>query len=386
MSRNTATAPGTTKVFRAGTHRVRHPDATWDIIAPKLGRFGITRIADVTGLDSLRVPVAMAVRPEAKTLSVAQGKGRTYGLARVSAAMESIELWHAEYAEIRLSHRGVPSRECELPYRIESLADPGSLVTSATPVDWVSAVGLVSGATIPVPASVVFYTQDSAQSWRPPGLGWSSNGLASGNSRLEACLHGLYEVIERDAVSAGRHVAARPLDPASVTDAECAELIARIRHVGVRLDLEVIDNRFGVPCFGAMVWSQDFAVACRGWGAHSSPGVALSRAVTEAAQSRLTAIVGSRDDLPAIYEHVRLAAGAPTGPPAEQAAWRDVVSAWCEDFGDVAEEARWLVATVACVCATEPLLVDLSVDADVAVVKAVVPGAALDVDHGQPGG
>lgn len=384
MSAGTAEAPGTTKVFLAGTHRVRHPAATWNIIRPKLRRFGVTRIADVTGLDSLGVPVAMAVRPAATTLSVSQGKGRTYELARVSAAMEALELWHAENDVVAPVHRRAPGRELGLPYRVASLADPGGLVGGATPLDWVPATGMGSGTTVPVPAALVLYTHAPAQPWMPPGLSWSSNGLASGNSRPEAFLHGLYEVIERDAVSADRGVPTRPVDPVSVTDPECAEVIARIRHAGVRLDLQVLDSRFGVPCFGATVWSPDFAVACRGWGAHSTPAVALSRAITEAAQSRLTAIVGSRDDLPPIYEHARLGAGEPAVPPAEQAAWAEVVSPWREEFPDVAEEARWLVARVTRVSATEPLMVDLTVDPDVCVVKVLVPGTAMDIDRVHP--
>ncbi|MDW6058523.1 hypothetical protein SAZ11_11140 [Streptomyces sp. FXJ1.4098] len=86
------------KVHFDGTHRVRHPEETWTLINGLRDRFGITRVADVTGLDTLGVPVVMAVRPAAKTLTVSQGKGASLLLARVSAVMESVELWHAEYA------------------------------------------------------------------------------------------------------------------------------------------------------------------------------------------------------------------------------------------------------------------------------------------------
>ena len=82
--------------FRAGTHRVRSPAETWSVLRGLLPRAGITRVADVTALDRLGIPVCQAVRPASRNLSVSQGKGATPEAARVSAAMEAIELWHAE--------------------------------------------------------------------------------------------------------------------------------------------------------------------------------------------------------------------------------------------------------------------------------------------------
>jgi ribosomal protein S12 methylthiotransferase accessory factor len=51
------------KVVFAGTHRVRSPERTLEIITQRLASFGITRLADVTGFDDLGIPVVMAVRP-----------------------------------------------------------------------------------------------------------------------------------------------------------------------------------------------------------------------------------------------------------------------------------------------------------------------------------
>ena len=85
-------------VYFTGTRRCREPARTLELIAPLLGRFGITRLADITGLDFLGVPVAQAVRPGAATVTVSQGKGATRAAAMVSAAMEAIELSCAENA------------------------------------------------------------------------------------------------------------------------------------------------------------------------------------------------------------------------------------------------------------------------------------------------
>jgi hypothetical protein len=41
------------KVVVTGTHRVRTPEQTLEIIAPRLMNYGITRLADVTGWTAL---------------------------------------------------------------------------------------------------------------------------------------------------------------------------------------------------------------------------------------------------------------------------------------------------------------------------------------------
>ena len=80
----------TGKRYRLGTHRVRPPEETWDAVAPLFPKVGITRVADVTRLDRLDVPVYQAVRPSGRSLSVSQGKGITAAAARASAVMEAI--------------------------------------------------------------------------------------------------------------------------------------------------------------------------------------------------------------------------------------------------------------------------------------------------------
>src|SRR4030095_548912 len=65
-------------------------------LKPILSDFGITRLANITGLDTIGIPVWTAVRPLGLSLSVSQGKGITHDLAVVSGIMESIEVFHAE--------------------------------------------------------------------------------------------------------------------------------------------------------------------------------------------------------------------------------------------------------------------------------------------------
>jgi ribosomal protein S12 methylthiotransferase accessory factor len=77
----------------------------------------------------------------------------------------------------------------------------------------------------------------------------------------------------------------------------CRELIGRIREAGMRLAMRDITGELGLPAFIVDLAASDLPRVWRGSGCHTSPAVALSRALTEAAQSRLTYIAGSRDDL-----------------------------------------------------------------------------------------
>jgi ribosomal protein S12 methylthiotransferase accessory factor len=56
----------------------------------------------------------------------------------------------------------------------------------------------------------------------------------------------------------------------------------------------------GLPVVMADLVGPDFPHVWRGSGCHPDPCVALSRALTEAIQSRLTYISGARDDIPAL--------------------------------------------------------------------------------------
>ncbi|MEU3765294.1 YcaO-like family protein [Amycolatopsis keratiniphila] len=375
-----------TKVFFDGTHRVRHPEQTWATVSPLLAEFGITRVADVTGLDTLGIPVAMAVRPLAKSLSVSQGKGQSKLLATISAVMEAIELWHAEYAPKPIISRQTPANKLSLPYRLTDLTSANdALVTESTRLDWVESAGMVSGRTVPVPSMLVSWTGYHEHRWLPPGLLWSSNGLASGNSRQEASLHALYEVVERDAVSQeSSSIPSDLLDPASVDDRTCADLIDKVQSAGAALTISRVPSRFGIPCFGAKVWDADFPVACLGWGAHLDPYVAISRAVTEAVQSRLTAIAGSRDDLPPIYQQVRAGSGEVTKSAGPLAQLSDLLPDGPGAFHDVTSELAWVCERIQHGGGAEPLLVDLTTAAEFAVVKVILPGANLDIERVHP--
>src|SRR5438132_3474905 len=116
---------GLAKAYRAGTHRSVAPEETirraWRL-APIMG---ITRIGNVTGLDVVGVPVVTVIRPNARSLAVAQGKGLTLAAAKASGLMESVETHHAEritlplklgsYEEMQGTHRVVDVTQLNRP-------------------------------------------------------------------------------------------------------------------------------------------------------------------------------------------------------------------------------------------------------------------------------
>src|ERR1700722_1653890 len=84
------------KKFFEGTHRLLTPQETYQKIKPYCKRIGLTRNASVTGLDRLRIPVTLAIRPNSMTVAVSSGKGLDRESALVSGIMEALELHHAE--------------------------------------------------------------------------------------------------------------------------------------------------------------------------------------------------------------------------------------------------------------------------------------------------
>src|SRR5216110_1899697 len=86
----------TLKVLRRGTHRSASLDDTLKRALPLAPVMGITRVANVTGLDSVGIPVVMVCRPNSRSVAVSQGKGIDFASARASGLMEAAELYHAE--------------------------------------------------------------------------------------------------------------------------------------------------------------------------------------------------------------------------------------------------------------------------------------------------
>lgn len=297
------TASGTyvdQKNIFVGTHRVCSPEQTLAWVQPLLPSVGITRVADVTHLDSIGLPVFQAIRPASKALSISQGKGITKALAKVSSIMEAIELWHAENPMLPSTWAEVGEMASALPYSVYDLnLVEDSLLHDALPLAWFPAQILGTPSHTYVPANYVHLDFRVSQEWELPTFFRSSNGLASGNILEEALLHGLYEVIERDCITQARKGTLQQhyVDPKTVDGAASAAVLELLYRAGVTVEMLSIDGPTGIPCFSAIIASPEYPSPFGGHGCHLDRDTALSRALTEAVQSRLGYIAGARDDL-----------------------------------------------------------------------------------------
>ncbi len=305
----------TRKAFLAGTHRSRAPAETLADYGRHMAKMGITRLANITGLDRIDLPVVVAVRPNSRSLATSQGKGDSLDAAKASALLESIETWHAERCEapvridswFALNAGGARATDpLQLPLRKDVALDPHR------PIPWIEGYDLRSGSSIWVPYEAVS-VNFVFQAGHNPCFVQSSNGLASGNEFCEAVLHGLCEVIERDAWNLWELLPAeerksRQIDLETVQSAALRRTLEKLKAAGLVTAAWDITTDIEVPVYYAMVIENPQSphwrpiVTSAGHGAHLDPEIALSRSINEAIQSRLTMIAGSRDDkLPADY-------------------------------------------------------------------------------------
>jgi YcaO-like protein with predicted kinase domain len=303
----------TPKLHVAGTHRACAPATTVARLRPRLVDYGITRVADVTGLDRIGIPVVMVVRPNGWSLSVAQGKGLDLDAARASGIMESIEAHCAERGRpvIRIAKYAALARD-------DRAVDPENLPLRRSPqmsvhkaIPWALGYDLFRDCPAWVPFERVHLDLRVPDG---PGMGvfvQDSNGLASGNTLAEAVLHGLYELIERDAwaLDERRRLGSDAAAEVEIggRDALVDEALRRCRSAGVAVTMREITSDVGVPVFEATLADVvpgplPSPPPTRGFGCHLDAAVAALRAITEAAQGRVTLIAGSRDDLLPEYE------------------------------------------------------------------------------------
>lgn len=387
------------KLYRTDTHRTVEPAETLARVRPLLARMGITRVANVTGLDRIGIPVVMVMRPNARSVAVAQGKGLSLAAARASGVMEAVETWHAERVSrpVRYASHADLAQDAEI-VDVWRLPRPaGSPFDEAHRLLWIAGDDLVWGRPRWLPFEMVHtdYTHPFA-----PGHGCfhcSSNGLASGNHLLEATCHAICELIERDATTLWCRLPAERqretrVRPETVDAPSCREALDRLERADIAVGIWETTSDIGVPAFRCMVAEAEGREGHIGIGdgCHPDHGIALLRALTEAVQTRMTYISGARDDIAPVEfsatalgqktDHVREMLRHPptrhlTGPARPAA----------ETFD---EDLDWLLTRLAAIGCDQVLTVDLTrPEIGLPVVRAVIPGleAPHDDDDYVPG-
>ena len=290
-----------------GTHRVIAPKKTIEINEDKLKTAGITRIADITDLDRIGLPVYTAIRPTAEYggVSVYGGKGISKDHAKASAMMEGFERYSAERQDSdeiilssvnEISAKGdyIDPKSLNLPkeFEIKDISDIS--------LEWSIAHDLITDKDYYIPTNAIYhpYTHDN----NVESLFKSNtNGLASGNILEEAILHGIFEVIERDAWSIFEltHKNYSQIDLDTIESETINETIEKFTSNGINIKLMDFTADIDVPTIAASAddtVTRDAGLLTLGIGTHLDPEVAILRALTEVAQSRATQINGARED------------------------------------------------------------------------------------------
>jgi ribosomal protein S12 methylthiotransferase accessory factor len=341
-------------------------------LAPLLAGYGITRVAELTGLDALGVPVFSAVRPGAATLAVSAGKGLERDAAWVSAVMESIEVEVAEQYRAPCIVRACGVR-LDPGYRTRELnLHPVSLVDDETVLDWTAAWNLVDGQAALIPSAAVGLRGWTSARWKAPLFVTTSNGLAAGNDALEAALHGLLELVERHALSQADALPRQAIDPARV-GARLAPVVARCARMGAVLDISLLTSLSGTAACICYLSQPDMPQLFGGSGCHLDPAIALERALLEALQSRVSMISGLRDDI-APWRYAEAALAAPVRQAAAHRALAPLPAPGAP-LTSLRAALDTLVATVSRYSGRPVLAVQLSADgAYPAVVQVFAPG------------
>ncbi|HMK54773.1 MAG TPA: YcaO-related McrA-glycine thioamidation protein [Methanobacteriaceae archaeon] len=283
------------------THRTVTPEETIEKVKGKLKSAGVTRIAEITHLDRLGIPVYSAIRPGAAegAVSIYAGKGATKIQAKASAMMEAFERYSAEFQESdtkKIVSRVYDDENCVNP---SSLILPKRSLASSGKVDWISAKNARTDDEQLIPANAVFHPfqpKDGIHLFKS-----NTNGLASGNVLEEAVFHGMMEVIERDAWSIFE---ARKQPKAQVLCEQTRNpliqtILSLFKKAGVNVKLVDLTADIKITTIAAVADDEvlkDPALLTMGVGTHLDPEIAAIRALTEVAQSRATQIHGTRED------------------------------------------------------------------------------------------
>lgn len=376
------------KRYHFDTHRLRDPAETLARAKPHFAKMGITRVANLTGLDRIGLPTVMVIRPNSRSVSVALGKGLSLQSAEASGVMEAIETWHAE--RITLPVRSASFEDLQHLVAIVDIAglprvSDGQFYPTQKML-WIEGQDLMGGTARWMPYEMV----DTDYTGPPHGgqgaFPRTTNGLASGNDILEASCHAICELIERDATTLWHFGAqATRINPETVDDARCTEALARFANAGVEVGIWNTTTDIGVACFHCAICEANEQPGHIGIGdgCHPDRAIALLRALTEAAQTRLTYVSGARDDLdPDEFTQAALATkenyvrelidrSVPTGR------FSECPTNATKTFYD---DLNWLLVRLASVGIEQVLTVDLSRDdIGIAVVRAVIPG--LEAPH-----
>ena len=324
-----------------GTSRIQPVELTLEKVNSLIHEIGITRIADITNMDRLKIPNFSAVLPGTEDyIWVYSGKGPTKNHARASVIMESIERFSSLPANydgkiLRGTFKELSQSYTVLEY--DEVVEPVSFhLNEEMIMDYCIGYDLINNTEVLVPAPLTIFRYTPSPPSINPYSFYHTNGLASGNVLEEAICHALCEVIERDAVSLAEYTSSAfqyhvlktieyslvkrgfqlksfgsksfmddntiypEVDLNSIDNVTIESIVNRFRRSQIPLTVKDITSDLGIPTFiaSSAEWvNHEYGYLVEGHGTHPDARIALMRAITEVSQSRAANIQGSRDDL-----------------------------------------------------------------------------------------
>jgi YcaO-like protein with predicted kinase domain len=276
--------------------RVFSNDQTLDRVLKYRYYLGVTRINHISDLDIFDIPIVSVTRPNVNIhqLSAAQGKGLTLLEATVSALMEAVERQAGESYPI--------DKTATLKEMGSDCIDPsifGIDCSKDTVIDWVKGISLKASKNVYIPAAKVLFPYIPTVNAKEISSS-TTNGLASGNTLLEATLHGLFEVIERHGIYEFLEGApAKYLDLETLAPTE-KRLVKSIEETGSRICILDLSEFSLLPTvFVSLLRNHPMSpsIMVAGQGCHRDFAIAIRRGITEAVQSHTVSLQGSREDL-----------------------------------------------------------------------------------------
>ncbi len=382
------------------THRAIAPEETIKNVESKLRAAGVTRVAEITHLDRVGIPVYSAIRPTAAegAVSIYAGKGATKPQAKASAMMESFERYSAE---LHADHKqkfinGVfegSKGELNRYIRPNLLILPNLLFDPETAeVEWVRSTNLKDDEDVLVPANAVYHPYVPERSVKL--FQSNTNGLASGNRLEEAVFHGIMEVVERDAWSIfeSKRQSKPEINCENTENQIIKNILTMFNDAGIHVKLVDLTDDVEITTVAAVsddTVLKDPALLTLGVGTHLDPEVAVIRALTEVAQSRATQIHGTREDTvravfmrKAGYERMKRINSHWFGESEKSIEITEMKNISGKSFKEDIETSKKLLSK----CGFEDVLyVDLTrPEIEIPVVRVIIPGMELysvDVDR-----
>ncbi|WP_083939581.1 TOMM precursor leader peptide-binding protein [Nocardiopsis chromatogenes] len=269
-------------------------------VEPEAGLIRELQYGTTAGMALVRAPMRLRDRHRSKRTESGYGRTRDFRTSETVAICEALEryggLRQGDRPEVvRASYDEVAERAIDVPaiglHPPESYAREGFRCTPFDPgreYGWVQGYSFARRGPVLVPERLAYYGIGEESGHDPMFVLESSNGGATGSCLEEAILHGLLEVLERDAflLTWYARLPVPRVDPSSAADRTIPLLVEQIRHEqGYAVSLYDTTLDHGIPSVWAMAVRSDDdetrpRVSCAA-GAHLQPERAVLGALAE---------------------------------------------------------------------------------------------------------